>query len=127
MKPGGALERLVGEGKAGKAWGEVMRRVAQVRGGRAGVMGRTVRAGAESRCNRPLGAWVRSAVGDWSMAAWTVDGVVVLVIPQSGPGSSQLVCRQLGRAEGQLPGWMHRGPRAVGGGRRYSGSANDTG
>ena len=45
-----------------------------------------------------------------SIAAWTVDGVVVLGIPQSGSGRDHLVCKQLGRAEGQLPRWMHRGP-----------------
>jgi hypothetical protein len=103
VESGGALERLVGEGKAGKTWREVVRRVAQVRGVRVGVVGRTVRAGAESRCSRPLGAWVRSAVSDWSIAAWTVDGVVVLGMPQSGPGMDHLVCRQLSRTEGQLP------------------------
>ena len=89
---------------------EVVRRVAQVRGGRVGVMGKAVCAGAESRCSKPLGAWVRSAVSDWSMPAWAVDGVVVLGIPQPGPGSSHMVCGQLGRAKGQLPKWVHRGP-----------------
>ena len=69
--PGGALEKLVGKGKADKTWGEVMRRVAQVRGGRLDAMGRMVRAGAGSRCSRPLGAWARAAVNDWSLAAWT--------------------------------------------------------
>ena len=34
----------MGKGKAGKAWGEVRRRVAQVRGDRVDAMGRTVRA-----------------------------------------------------------------------------------
>ena len=34
----------------------------------------------------------------------------MLGIPQSGPGSEHVVCRQLGRAEGQLPRWMNRGP-----------------
>ena len=77
VEPDGALERLVGKGKAGKAWGEVVRRVAQIRGGREDIMGRVVRAGAESRCSKPLGAWVRPAVSDWSLAAWTVDGVVM--------------------------------------------------
>jgi hypothetical protein len=48
MWSGDALERLVGKGKAGKTSGEVRRRVAQVRGGRVDVMGRTVRVGAES-------------------------------------------------------------------------------
>ena len=61
---GGALERLVGKGKAGNAWGEVVRRVAQVRGGRVDVVGNTVRVGVEPRCNRPLGAWVRSTMSD---------------------------------------------------------------
>ena len=42
--PGGALEKLVGKGKAGKTWDEVMRRVAQVRGDRLDAMGRVVRA-----------------------------------------------------------------------------------
>ena len=54
--PGGAPERRMGKGKADKAWGEVMRRVAQVRGGRVDAMGRMVRAGAGSKCNRPMGA-----------------------------------------------------------------------
>ena len=112
VESGGAPERLVGKCKAGKTWGEVTRRVAQARGDRVDVVGRTVRVGAESRCSRPLGAWVRSAMSDWSIAAWTVDGVVVLGIPQSGPGRDHLVCKQLGtcRAEGQLLRWMHRGP-----------------
>ena len=66
VKLGGALERLVGTGQAGRTWGEVVGRVAQVKGGRVDVMGKTVRAGVESRCSRPLGAWVRSAVSDWN-------------------------------------------------------------
>ena len=45
-----------------------------------------------------------------SLAAWTEGGVVMLVIPQLGPGSVHVVCRQLGRVEGQLPRWMNRGP-----------------
>ena len=53
---------------------------------------------------------MRSTVSDWSIAAWTVGGVVVLGIPQSGPGRDHLVCKQLGRAEGQLPRRVHRGP-----------------
>ena len=56
MEPDGALERLVGRGKAGRLWGEVMRRVAQVRGGRVYVMVRMIRTGAGSRCSKPLGA-----------------------------------------------------------------------
>ena len=42
--------------------------------------------------------------------AW-LNGVVVVRIPQSGPGRNHLVCKQLGRAEleGQIPRWMHRG------------------
>ena len=110
VKPNGALERLVGKGKAGKLWGEVVRRVAQVRGGREDVMGRRVRTGAGSRCSKPLGAWERPAVSDWSLAAWTVEGVVMLGIPQSGPGSNHVECRQLARVGGQLPKWMNRGP-----------------
>ena len=110
MESGGALQGLVGKGKAGEAWRGGGG--AQVRGSRVGVMGRTVRGGAESRCSGPLGAWVRSAVSDWSIATWTAGGVVVLGIPQSGPGRDHLVCKQLGtcRAEGQLLRWMHRGP-----------------
>ena len=42
--PGGALEQLVGKGKAGKTCGEAVGRVAQVRGDRLGAMGRVVRA-----------------------------------------------------------------------------------
>ena len=38
VESGGALERLVGKCKAGKTWGEAVRRVAQVRGGRVDVM-----------------------------------------------------------------------------------------
>ena len=34
----------------------------------------------------------------------------MLGIPQSGPGSEHVVCRQLGRAKGQLPKWVDRGP-----------------
>ena len=30
-------------------------------------------------------------------------------IPQSGPGSSHVVCEQLGRVEGKLPRWTSRG------------------
>jgi hypothetical protein len=78
---GGALERLVGRGKAGKTWGEVVRRVAQTRGGRLDAMGRVVRAGARSRCSKPLGAWVRAAASDWSLVAWTEEGEVMLGIP----------------------------------------------
>ena len=33
VQSGGALERLVGKGKAGSKWGEVVRRVARARGG----------------------------------------------------------------------------------------------
>ena len=72
-------------------------------------MGRTVRAGAEPRCSRLLGAWAGSTVSDWSIAAWAVDGEVMLGIPQPGPGRGHLVCRQLSRVDGQLPKWMHRG------------------
>ena len=68
VEPGGALEKAgkgkAGKGKAGKAWGEVARRMTQVRGVRVGTMDRMVRAGAESRCNRPLGVWVSPAVSD---------------------------------------------------------------
>jgi hypothetical protein len=135
VEPDGALERLVGKGKAGKACGEVVRRVAQVRGGREDIMGRVVRAGAESRCSKSLGAWVRPVVSDWSLAAWTVDGVVMLGIPQSGPGSNHVECRQLARVEGQLPRCMD-GQRtkpeqaeeaAVEGGGGHCGGADDAG
>ena len=51
---GDALERLVDNGKAGRTWGEVVRRVAQATGSRVDSMGRTVRVGDESRCSRPL-------------------------------------------------------------------------
>ena len=61
VEPNGALERLVGRGKAGGLWGKVVRRVAQARGYRDDVIGRAVRTGAGSRCNRPLSAWERSA------------------------------------------------------------------
>ena len=86
VEPNGALERLVDRGKADRLWGEVVRRAAQVRGDREDVMGRRVRTGAGSRCSKSLGAWERPIVSDWSLAAWTVDGVVMRGIPQSGPG-----------------------------------------
>jgi hypothetical protein len=108
--PGGALERLVDKGKAGGTWGKVMRRVAQARGSRVDTVGRTVRTGAESRCSRALGAWARPSVSDWGLVAWAVDGVVMLGIPQSGPGSRHVLCRRLARVEGQVPRWMKRGP-----------------
>ena len=44
------------------------------------------------------------------MAAWTVDGEVMLGIPQPGPGSNHVECKQLARVGGQLPKWMSRGP-----------------
>ena len=47
--PGGALERLVGKGKAGARWSGVVRRVAHARGGRTDVMSKVVRVGAGSR------------------------------------------------------------------------------
>ena len=97
--PGSALQRLVGKGKAGTTWGEVARRVAQARGGRLDAMGRVVRAGARSRCSRPLGAWVRAAMSDWSLAPWTEEGEVMLEIPQPGPGSGHVVCKQLSRVK----------------------------
>jgi hypothetical protein len=113
-KSDGALERLVGRGNAGKARGEAGRRVAQVRGGREDVMGRVVRTGAGSRCNKSLGAWMGPSVSDWSLAASTADGVAMPGIPQSGPGSDHVECRRLARVEGQRaeePGWC----RAEGG------------
>ena len=103
------MERLVGNGKAGRTWDEVMRRVVQARDNMVDVMGRTVRVGAESTCNRPLGAWMRPSVSDWSLVAWAVDGVAMPRIPQSGPGSRHVLCRQLARVEGQVPRWMNRG------------------
>ena len=84
---GGALERLVGRGKAGAKWGEVVRRVARARDGVNDVMGRRVRAGACSRSSKVLGRWERTAAWDWSLVAWSVGGVIYLGIPQPGPGS----------------------------------------
>ena len=74
------------------------------------AMDRVVRAGAKSRCSRPLGAWVRATMSDWSLVAWIEEGEVMRGIPQSGPGNRHAVCRQLSRVEGQLPRWMGRGP-----------------
>ena len=74
------------------------------------AMGRMVRAGAGSMCSRPLGAWVRAAVSDWSLGAWTEKGEVMLGIPQPGPGSGHAVCKQLSRVKGQLLRWTSRGP-----------------
>ena len=106
---GGALERLVGRGKAGAKWGEVVRRVARARGGANDVMGRRVRVGAGSRSSKALGRWERTAAWDWSLVAWSVGGVIHLGIPQSGPGSRYLECRKLARTEGPPPKWMGRG------------------
>jgi ribonuclease HI len=106
---GGSLERLVGKGKAGAKWGEVMRRVARARGGTNDVMGRRVRVGAGSRSSRTLGRWERTAVWDWSLVAWSEGGEIHLGIPQSGPGSRYLECRKLARIEGPPPKWMGRG------------------
>ena len=106
---GGALERLVGKGKAGARWGEVVRRVARARGGVTDVMGRRVRAGAGSRSSRALGGWERTAAWDWSLVAWAVDGVIHLGIPQSGPGKEYLECRELARVDGSPPRWVNRG------------------
>ena len=44
------------------------------------------------------------------MAAWAVGGVAMLGIPQSGPGSDHVKCKQLATVKGQLPRWMGRGP-----------------
>ena len=84
--------------------------MAQARGSRVDVMGRTVRVGAESRCSRALGAWMGPSVSDCSPDAWVVNGVVMLGRPQSDPGSKHVLCRQLARVEGQVPRWMNRGP-----------------
>ena len=100
---GGALERLVGKGKAGAKWGEVVRRVAIARGKASDVMGRRVRVGAGSRSSKTLGRWERTAAWDWSLVAWSEDGVIHLGIPQSGPGSRYLECRELIRIEGPPP------------------------
>ena len=72
VKPNGALERLVGKGKAGELWGQVVRMVAQVRGGREDAMGRRVRTGAGSRCSKPLDAWKRSRRQLWKVEETTV-------------------------------------------------------
>ena len=48
-------------------------------------------------------------MSDWSLAAWAEEGMVMLMIPQSEPGCSHVVCRQLSRVGGQLPNWMNRG------------------
>ena len=53
---------------------------------------------------------MRPTVSDWSLAAWTVDGVVMLGIPQSGPDSNHVECKQLARVKDQLPRWIGRGP-----------------
>ena len=92
VQSGGALERLVGKGKAGSKWGGVVRRVARARGGTRDVMGRRVRIGAGSRSSRTLGRWERTAAWDWSLVAWAVNGVIHLGIPQSGPGVGHLEC-----------------------------------
>ena len=96
MQPGGALERLVGKGKAGTRWGEVVMRVAQVRGDKADVMGRMVRVRSGSRQQATGGrGWERADVWDWSMVAWTTGGEVRLGIPHSGSSKKYLECRQL--------------------------------
>ena len=66
----GALERMVGKGKADAKWGEVVkRRVARARGGAIDVMRRRVRADAGPRSSRALGGWERTAAWDWSLVA----------------------------------------------------------
>ena len=109
VQGGEALERLVGKGKAGTKWDEVMRRVARARGGANDVMDRRVRIGAGSRSSRILGRWERIAAWDWSLVAWAVDGVIHLGIPKSGPGVEHLEYRELTRADGPPPKWMSRG------------------
>ena len=52
---------------------------------------------------------MRTLVSVWSLIAWTVDRVVVLGMPQSGPSSKDVLCRQLARVGGQVPRWMNRG------------------
>ena len=66
---GGALERLMGRGKAGAKWSEVMRRVARAMGGANDVMSRRVRVGAGSRSSKALGRWERTAAWNWSLVA----------------------------------------------------------
>ena len=61
MQSGGAPERLVGKGKAGSKWDEVVKRVARARGGISDVTGRRVRIGAGSRSSSALGRWERTA------------------------------------------------------------------
>ena len=72
-------------------------------------MGRVVRTEAESTCNKSLGAWMRPAVSDWSLAGWSVDEVAMLGISKSCPGSDHVECTQLTRVRGQLPKWKGRG------------------
>ena len=108
---GGALERLMGKGKAGAKLGVGVRRVVRARGGVSDVMGRRVRIGAGSRSSRTLGRWERTAAWDWSLVAWAMDGLIHLGIPQSGPGNRYmyLECRELARVDGPPPKWMGRG------------------
>ena len=109
MQSGGALERMVGKGKAGAKWGEIVRRVVRARGGANDVMGRRVSIGAGSRSSITLGRWERTGAWDWSLVAWAMHGVIHLGIPQSGPGKEYLECRELARVDGPPPKWMSRG------------------
>ena len=109
VQSGGALERLVGRGKAGAKWGEVVRRVAKARGEANDVMGRRVRVGAGSRSSKALGRWERTVAWGRSLVAWAEGGVIHLGIPQSGPGSRYLECRKLARADGPSLKWLGRG------------------
>ena len=78
-------------------------------------------------------AWVRSAVSDWSIAAWTVDGVVVVGIPQSGIiWCARMQAARYGRGTVAKVDAQRAEPEQaeeadVGGGRGHSGSANEAG
>ena len=109
VQAGGALERLAGRGKAGAQWGTVVRRVAHGKGRRCNVEGRRVKLGAGSMCGLKLGSWDRKAVSDWGLAAWAEGGRVMLGVPQSGPGSRTLECRELQRVEDSAPKWRKAG------------------
>ena len=122
----------MGKGKAGTAWDEAVRRVAHTRGGRVDAMGRTVRVGAESRCSRPLGAWVRPSVSDWSLAIceWSSDAGDTAVRPRQQSCGVQAAWQDRGAAaeldeQGTEPEQAEEAA-VEGGGRRCEG-ADDNG
>ena len=66
-------------------------------------------------------------MSDWRLAAWSVDRVAMLGIPQSGPGSNHVECKQLARVDGQRTQPERAAETAMEGGGGLCGGADDTG